>query len=103
MIREDLLALLRLTAGFTIWSLAFVLLYSLQALGCAYGWPNHRLLLIAAYLVTLLPLAWLAIGRHTGKHEPITTLSIAATWANRAALGSGILVFLPVVFVSTCL
>ncbi|KQN71542.1 hypothetical protein [Devosia sp. Leaf64] len=103
MVRQDLRALLLLIAGFTVWSLAFVVLYGLQALGCAYGWPNHRWLLIGAYVASLIPLAWLAMGKPVREGEPTTTLSIAALWANRAALGAGILVFLPVTFVSACI
>ena len=101
--RQDLRALLLLLSGFTVWSLAFVALYALQALGCAFGWPNHRLVLIAAYVASLIPLAWLAIGKPFGAREPTTTLSTAAMWSNRAALGSGILVFAPVTFVSACI
>ncbi|UXN74058.1 hypothetical protein N8D56_01650 [Devosia sp. A8/3-2] len=53
-------ALLLLFAGFSLWALAFVMLYALQALGCAYGWPQHRLILVGAYLLALLAMAWLA-------------------------------------------
>ncbi len=103
MIRSHLRNLLLLVAGFTVWSIAFVLLYALQALGCAYQWPFHRWILIAAYTASLIPLAWLAIWEPSGKHEPTATLSLAATWANRAALGAGILVFFPVTFASACI
>ncbi len=103
MLRQDLRALLLLLSGFTVWSLAFVALYALQALGCAFGWPNHRLVLIAAYVASLIPLAWLAIGKPFGAHEPTKTLSTAAMWANRAALAAGVLVYLPVTFVSACI
>lgn len=94
-------ALILLIAGFTIWSLAFVLLYALQALGCAYGWSQHRLILIAAFILCLLPLAWLAL-RRPERGEPANTLSISALWANRAAFVAGILTFLPVTFTSAC-
>src|SRR5690606_38733908 len=53
-------ALLLLVAGFTVWSVAFVVLYGMQALGCAFGWGDwHRPMLIGAYLLSLLPLGWL--------------------------------------------
>ena len=45
----DKIALISLVAGFTVWSVGFVALYGLQALGCAYGWPTHRAVLILAY------------------------------------------------------
>ena len=103
----DRSALLLLIAGFSVWSLAFVLLYALQALGCAYGWPYHRAILVAVYGFTLLPLAWLALpsphktaSRAAG--GPVGALSVAALWANRAALASGVIVFLPVTFASVC-
>lgn len=96
-------ALLLLIAGFTIWSAGFVLLYALQALGCAYDWALHRPILIIAYLLSLLPLGWLALRRPDDTGEPATSLSICALWANRAAFAAGILVFLPVTFVSACL
>jgi hypothetical protein len=91
-------ALFRLVAGFTVWSAGFVFLYALQALGCAYGWSAHRLILIVGYGITLLPLVWLALW---GGGET-TTLAVSAKWANRAALASGILVFFPVTFASLC-
>jgi hypothetical protein len=96
-------ALVLLVAGFTIWSVGFVALYALQALGCAFGWPQHRAILIGAYVVSLLPLIWLAMMKTVREGEPATSLSVAALWANRAALASGVLVFLPVTFVSACL
>ncbi|ODT80797.1 MAG: hypothetical protein ABS76_15150 [Pelagibacterium sp. SCN 64-44] len=102
MTRRDRQALVLLIAGFTFWSAAFVLLYALQALGCAYGWSQHRAILIAAFLLCLLPLAWLAL-RPLEKGEPASMLSTSALWANRAALAAGILVFVPVTFASTCL
>ena len=41
------------------------------------------------------------------KHAPSLAvggvLAVAALWANRAALASGVLVFLPVTFVSACI
>ena len=95
-------ALMLLAAGFTVWSLAFVLLYALQALGCAYRWPGHRTILVVAYLAALAPLLGLALVSLGRNGEPATTLSIAARWANRAALVAGVLVFLPVTFTSTC-
>jgi hypothetical protein len=102
--RQDVRALILLVAGFTIWSAAFVLLYALQALGCAYGWGDlHRPILVVAYLASLLPLVWLSLQRPYDTGEPQTSLSVAARWANRAALAAAILVYLPVTFVTACL
>ncbi|SMQ85371.1 hypothetical protein SAMN06295905_2648 [Devosia lucknowensis] len=103
MMRQDIKALVWLAAGFTVWSVAFVLLYALQALGCAYGWPQHRLILIAAGMASLVPMAWLAWRRPAADGEPATTLAVAALWANRAALAAGVLALvLPLTFVSLC-
>ena len=96
-------ALVLLLAGFTVWSGGFVLLYGLQALGCAYDWAYHRIILIAAYILVLVPLCGLALMRPMKEGEPAHSLSVAAFWANRAALGAGVLVFLPVTFTSACL
>ncbi|MHA6297173.1 hypothetical protein [Devosia sp. CAU 1758] len=94
--------LVQLIAGFLVWSLAFVVLYALQALGCALGWGMwHRPLLIAAYLTFLVPMLWLAT-RPRSPHEPADMLSVTALWANRAALLAGVLVFMPVTFASLC-
>lgn len=95
--------LLMLVAGFTIWATAFILLYALQALGCAYGWGSaHRPVLIGAFVMCLAPLAALAFWP-----APTTTASSpglfrASRWANRAALGAGVLTYAPVLFATAC-
>lgn len=94
--------LVRLVAGFAIWSAGFVALYAGQALGCAYGWGMwHRPVLIGLYLLALVPLARLAMPARTGAGG--SPLHSAALWANRAALAAAILVFLPVSFASLCI
>lgn len=97
--RNDYAALLFLLAGFSLWAAGFVLLYALQVLGCAYGWPAHRAILVSAFGAVLVPLALLARLRpkSSGPLAPV------ALWLNRAALAAGVLTFLPVVFASTCL
>lgn len=100
---QDKRALWSLAAGFTVWSAAFVLLYALQALGCAYAWSQHRLILCLAFGIALLPLLWLAVKRKGQDREPASSLSIIALWANRAALGATVLVFLgPIAATSPC-
>lgn len=103
MSKGDRRAIVLLIAGFTVWSFAFVGLYGLQALGCAFGWSQHRLILIVAFIVSLLPLGWLSLQKPHGENEPATSLGVSALWANRAALAAGILVFLPVTFASACI
>ena len=100
---QDKRALWSLAAGFTVWSAAFVLLYALQALGCAYAWSQHRLILCLVFGVALLPLLWLAVKRRQQGGEPASSLSVMALWANRAALGASVLVFLgPIAATSPC-
>jgi len=93
--------LVRLVAGFVVWSVAFVVLYAAQALGCAYGWGDwHRPILWLLFLLALVPMAWLALPgpRHDHQHA----LHTAAVWTNRAALLAAVLIFLPVTFASLC-
>jgi hypothetical protein len=45
--------LLGLTAGFLLWSSAFLMLYGGHALGCAYGWDNRTLGPFSMLTVTL--------------------------------------------------
>ncbi|WP_246204638.1 hypothetical protein [Devosia marina] len=93
--------LVRLVAGFVIWSIGFVVLYAAQALGCAYGWGDwHRPALIAVYAAVLVPLTWMSLpGRNEGRSG---ALFAAALWANRSALLAALLVFMPVTFASLC-
>ncbi|MBB4052994.1 hypothetical protein GGR20_002650 [Devosia subaequoris] len=94
--------LVRLIAGFVIWAVGFVVLYAVQALGCAYGWGDwHRPVLIGLYLLALIPLIWLAMPARAGAEDG--PLHMAALWANRAALVAAILVFLPTTFASLCI
>jgi hypothetical protein len=93
--------MVRLVAGFAVWSVAFVVLYSAQALGCVYGWGAwHRPILLLLYLCTLAPLTWLALS--APRHDQRTTLYTAALWANRSALLAATLTFSPVIFASLC-
>ncbi|WP_026481187.1 hypothetical protein [Ahrensia sp. 13_GOM-1096m] len=95
--------LMRLIAGFTVWTLGFITLYGLQSLGCAYEWYAQRTILIGTYIVILMPLIWLALRPHEFKNHQEKVLSISALWANRAALASAILIFFPITFASTCI
>lgn len=93
-----------LLLGFTIWALAFVALYTLQALGCLLHWPEfwHRALLIALAIATIAALAALLISqRRTAStaSPPIQTTSQALTLA---AIAASIVTFAPVLFVSAC-
>lgn len=100
--------------GYVAWSLLFVGLYALQALGCVAGWhlvavgPTdlHRILLIATYLGGLLALVgvlWLQAKLPTaGRPAPAPFLRRAGVIATLAALVSSALIFAPVLAVSAC-
>ena len=91
---------LALVAGFTVWSIGFVLLYALQGMGCAWNWPFHRGILILAFLATLA-VQWLVI-RAADRFAAGSEIAAAVVWANRASLLATVLVFLPVGFVTIC-
>lgn len=95
-----------LLTGFGIWSLGFVALYALQALGCVWHWPEsaHRLALLTIWLVTLALLAlWLMHQRHSGAGEGDTLLRRCAMLATLAAIAASVLTFFPLVFTSLCI
>lgn len=64
------LGLLGLVAGFLVWSSAFLVLYGLHALGCAWGWDAReagpanllRLVLVGAWIVHLAIVGLLVLG-----------------------------------------
>ena len=69
-------ALLALIAGYLVWSLCFVLLYSLLSVGCEAGWHQSRLLginllswlLVGTWLLHVGAGVWLV--REAGRREP---------------------------------
>lgn len=90
-----------LLIGFTIWSLAFLTLYSVQALGCVWGWPGqwHRLLLVAIASATLLVLVAMLLWQvRIGPKR----FSAAAMMLTAAATAASALTFAPVLFVTIC-
>src|SRR5690606_25195987 len=59
MSRQSRKALWLLMSGFTWWLIAFGGLYALQALGCRYEWTHHRIVLMSATIIVLIPMIWL--------------------------------------------
>ncbi|HEV7278443.1 MAG TPA: hypothetical protein VGN80_19360 [Devosiaceae bacterium] len=100
--------------GYIAWSVLFVGLYALQALGCAAGWHQvtvgptdlHRILLVAAYFGGLLALAGVLLVQARmpteGYPAPAPFLRRAGVLATLAALVSSALIFAPVLAVSAC-
>ncbi|MGJ3263044.1 MAG: hypothetical protein ACFE0R_07400 [Salinarimonas sp.] len=108
--------LIGLVAGFLLWSSAFLVLYGLHALGCAWGWEARvvgptswlRLALVVAWavhvalLAALLALAWR--GRPARDALERTPALIAGTTValTLAALVATLWTGLPVVTYPLC-
>lgn len=94
-----------LIIGFTIWSLGFVSLYGLQALGCLYGWPDpmHRVVLGAVALATLAALALTLLLLVRGQQPLSPWVRRAGIIATCAAAAASVLTFFPLAFVSICI
>ena len=92
--------------GFVIWSLAFVGLYTLQALGCHLGWDTalHRAVLIGAYGVSLAVLAGLlTIQAITLRQRKLaTTIERIGIGTTIAALAATAIIFAPTLMISAC-
>jgi hypothetical protein len=91
-----------LAAGFTVWAAAFVVIYTIQALGCAYDWPllAHRGLLAAALAAHLAVIAAMIAkaprGRETG------FLSAVTIWTLWAALVATVVTYGPALVLTAC-
>lgn len=105
-------------AGFTVWALAFGLIYASLSFGCAFGWDEVRLgglvSLQRAQLVLLFLVATAASAAATwalrrpdafadGGDPPGRFLGTVAFGAALAALASTLATFAPVLALSTCL
>lgn len=101
-------------AGFLVWSLAFVLLYSGLSVGCARGWHEVRLvgdltlqrlqlvLLFAAAVAACASTAWTLRPAGPRPLGPRRFLGDLGYRAALAALGATILNFAAVLVLSTC-
>jgi len=105
-------------AGFVVWSAAFVALYSVLSVGCAFGWDEilvmgslslQRVVLVALLLVSL-GTGWVvvrvsAIHRDAAGGAGLTlkpfveSVAWLAAWA---ALGSTLFSLGPVLFLTSC-
>jgi hypothetical protein len=91
--------------AFTIWAVAFGVLYGAQALGCVWHLPEalHRASLIFMWVATLATLSailwvqWKRIGRSTeqAEHRADFFITLAAT-------GAAVVTFFPVTFATLC-
>lgn len=107
--------LLGLAAGFLAWSSAFLVLYGLHALGCAWGWDAReagpasllRLVLVGAWIAHLALLCGLValsrrLGRDAGAGDAPRLLARATMALTLAALVATLWTGLPVVAYPLC-
>jgi hypothetical protein len=92
-----------LAAGFTVWAVAFVVIYTIQALGCAYGWSFafHRGLLVAAFAAHVALILWMILRAPRGRERRF--LSDVTLWTLWAALVATVFTYAPAFFVSACI
>ncbi|WP_417309280.1 hypothetical protein [Devosia sp.] len=100
-------ALWPMLAGFTLWALAFIVLYTLQYLGCRFAWPAslHRATLIGAYVAILAVLAGYAALQFASlrkRRSSATAVHRIGSGTTIAALAATAVTFGPVAFVSMC-
>jgi hypothetical protein len=95
--------MLWLVAGFTVWASAFIALYTIQALGCAFDWPFavHRGVLGAVFAAHLAAIAWLIAKapREPGR-EFLSAVTHFTLWA---ALVSTVVTYGPALLLRACL
>jgi hypothetical protein len=93
-----------LLIGFTIWAVAFLAIYSIQALGCAWSWDPwwHRAVLVAAGLATILCLAATLAMQLRWIGSKASTIERAGTILTATALPIALVTFLPVGFLALC-
>lgn len=97
---------LLLAAGFSIWASAFVVLYGVNAIGCAFTWSQSLqrgglLILLALHLAALAWLTWRCWQqrRTTGAAGFVQAVGFGATLA---ALAATLLTFSPSLILTLC-
>lgn len=93
-----------LLIGFSIWAVAFLAIYSLQALGCVLSWPAplHRAILIAATLVILAALAMTLVVQMHRRNRKKSAIERAGMILTASTLPIAVVLFTPVAFLSLC-
>ncbi|WP_233804757.1 hypothetical protein [Paraburkholderia sp. HP33-1] len=97
-----------LAVGFTIWCLAFVILYALHAIGCAFAWPAGplRTSLAIILLLHLIAIGWLwryrAAKRDPGPEQISSFMHTVVVWTLIAALAATVITFGPALLLTTC-
>lgn len=108
--------------GFTVWAVAFVLIYGSLSFGCAFGWDEvplawdlslQRAQLVALFGLATAAAALAAWGLRSGRNRPAkgvpgetpppaTFLRSVAFAAALAALAATVATFLPVLMLTAC-
>lgn len=103
--------LLLLAVGFTLWASAFVALYGVHALGCAFGWPLvlHRAIMLGLLGLHLAALAWMSSWcwrrwrtRGNAEPRPLPFLELIGFGATIAALLATVFTFAPSFLLKLC-
>lgn len=94
-----------LLTGFAIWALAFVALYALQALGCAWGWPAgaHRTALVCLWLATLGSLVMLLLAQKKRPGDADRPMHREGLTITLVATAATMVTYFPVTFITLCL
>lgn len=107
--------LLSLAAGFGLWALAFVVLYGMLSVGCAFGWDSgsvvlglslqrlQLLLLLGIFLALhVVLLARLHAWQRRSGEAPDRFLLSAAQLAAVAALAASLFTYFGITFLTAC-
>lgn len=100
--------LLLLVAGFILWAGAFLTLYGVNAVGCAFAWPSALqrgilLALLALHLVALGWLAWYCWQRRRARADDrVGFVDYVGFGATIAALAATVLTFAPSLVLTLC-
>lgn len=108
-------ALLPLAAGFTLWAVAFVVLYAMLSVGCAFGWDRvgigfgltvQRVQLVALFALFAALHVWLMRRLHPrgqGDDTPTPRFIARVAWLCAiAALGASLFTFAGVFLLTAC-
>lgn len=95
--------MLWLVAGFTLWATAFIALYTIQAVGCAFAWPDllHRGALGVALAVHLLAIGGLIVKAPRGPERRfLASVTLFTLWA---ALVATVVTYGPALVLTICI
>ncbi len=98
--------LLLLAAGFVVWAWAFVALYGINAVGCAFAWPRPLqrgilLSLLALHIAALGYLAWRGWQRRQA-NDCTGFVEDVGFGATVSALAATLLTFAPSLVLTLC-